>query len=56
LAIRPEYLGAIRNEAEIAIATHGWTKEAIDAMRKLDSFIKEDQRLTGIAAGEYFVS
>jgi hypothetical protein len=35
----------------LIIETEGWTKEAVDKMRKLDSFVKETQRLHGGDAG-----
>ncbi|KIJ46006.1 hypothetical protein M422DRAFT_59646 [Sphaerobolus stellatus SS14] len=50
LASRTEYIEPLRNEIETAISKHGWTKEAINDMKKLDSFLREDQRLTGAVA------
>ena len=35
----------LREEVEEIIKQEGWTKAAIDQMYKLDSFIKESQRL-----------
>ncbi|EXL39125.1 hypothetical protein FOCG_18114 [Fusarium oxysporum f. sp. radicis-lycopersici 26381] len=45
LCAHPEYIEPIRNEVETEIANHGWTLSAIANMKKLDSFIKESQRL-----------
>jgi cytochrome P450 len=45
LASSPEYLHPLREEAEEVIKRAGWTKAAVDQMPKLDSFIKESQRL-----------
>ena len=45
LALLPEYWKPLREEVEEALSPEGWTKAAVDRMRKLDSFIKESQRL-----------
>ncbi|KAF5349477.1 hypothetical protein D9756_008934 [Leucocoprinus leucothites] len=45
LAAHPEYLAEMREEAENAISAYGWTKSAMQHMRKIDSFLKESQRL-----------
>ncbi|KAL4068714.1 cytochrome P450, partial [Scleroderma yunnanense] len=47
LAKNPEYVQPLREEAEIAINEHGWTKDGIAQMRKIDSFIKEALRFEG---------
>jgi len=39
-----------------AVQTHGWTREGLDAMHKLDSFIKETQRIDTSAESEYFLN
>lgn len=52
LAIRPEYLEPLRAEIEEVVAAHGWTKEAMGRMLKLDSFMKESSRLAGISVCE----
>ncbi|KAJ2936146.1 hypothetical protein H1R20_g944, partial [Candolleomyces eurysporus] len=49
VAARPEYIKPLREEMEEIIGNHGWTKEAMGRMRKLDSFIKESSRLAGIS-------
>jgi hypothetical protein len=41
----------IREEVEAAVAEHGWTKVALNRMRKLDSFMKETQRTQGLGGG-----
>ncbi|KZS89033.1 cytochrome P450 [Sistotremastrum niveocremeum HHB9708] len=48
LAEKVEYQEPLRQEVEAAVAELGWTKEAIARCVKLDSFIKESQRLTGL--------
>ena len=40
-------------EVERIIAEEGWTKPSMTKMRKLDSFMKESQRYTGIGMREY---
>ncbi|EKM83194.1 hypothetical protein AGABI1DRAFT_104916 [Agaricus bisporus var. burnettii JB137-S8] len=45
LAVHPEYLDDLREEVEGAIREHGWSKVAIQKLRKLDSFIKESLRV-----------
>lgn len=50
LAAHPEYVEEMREEAEAMIEVHGWTKTAMQRMRKIDSFLKESQRLTGLSS------
>ncbi|RPD62649.1 cytochrome P450 [Lentinus tigrinus ALCF2SS1-7] len=49
LAATPEYMQPLRDEVEAAIATDGWTKAAMDKMWKIDSFLKESQRVNGVS-------
>jgi len=49
LATHTEYAEPMRKEVKSVIQSEGWNKESIGKMRKLDSFIKESQRL-GIGA------
>jgi hypothetical protein len=51
LAIHPEYVKPIRDEIEAIITEDGWTKPAMQRMRKVDSFLKESQRLNSLADG-----
>ncbi|KDR83206.1 hypothetical protein GALMADRAFT_239044 [Galerina marginata CBS 339.88] len=46
LAVYPEYVGPMREEAEAIIEADGWTKLAMGKMHKIDSFIKESGRLS----------
>ncbi|KIP02162.1 hypothetical protein PHLGIDRAFT_32288 [Phlebiopsis gigantea 11061_1 CR5-6] len=48
LAAAPEYLDPLRDEIEAVISEDGWTKTAIGKMWKLDSCLRESQRLNGI--------
>ena len=45
LVDNPEYVEPLRQEVEAVVAEEGWTKAGIDKMRKIDSFIRETQRL-----------
>ena len=48
LISNPEYVEALRHEVETTVAEEGWTKAAMDKMYKIDSFIRETQRLDGV--------
>ncbi|KZT50827.1 cytochrome P450 [Calocera cornea HHB12733] len=50
LAACPQYVPELRREVDEVVKTHGWTKDAINSMFKIDSFIKEAMRLTGLSA------
>jgi len=45
LAAFPEHMQPLREEVEEVTKSEGWTKAGLDRMYKLDSFIKESQRL-----------
>lgn len=45
LAAYPQYVEAMREEVEEVILSEGWTKAAMGKMRKVDSFLKESQRM-----------
>jgi Cytochrome P450 len=46
----PEYVEPLREEVDAVITEEGWTKAGIDKMHKIDSFLRETQRLGGISA------
>ncbi|KAL5492509.1 hypothetical protein ACEPAI_3956 [Sanghuangporus weigelae] len=48
LAAEPKYIVPIREEVERVINENGWSKVAMTKMWKLDSFMKESQRMNGI--------
>ena len=48
----PEYMQPLREEVESIANEQGWTKASIFNMRKLDSFLREAQRLGGFPASE----
>jgi len=45
LVDNPDYVEPLRREVEAVVAEEGWTKAGIDKMHKIDSFIRETQRL-----------
>lgn len=51
LASHPSYVSVLREEVKSVIDNEGLTKSAMGKMRKLDSFIKESQRISGVGAG-----
>jgi cytochrome P450 len=50
LLSNPKYFEPLRQEIEAAIAEEGWTKAGMDKLHKLDSVLRETQRMntTGI--------
>ncbi len=53
LATYTSYVKPLREEISSVVRTEGWTKAALDKMHKLDSFVKESQRLHGSDAGMF---
>ncbi|KIO06382.1 hypothetical protein M404DRAFT_999039 [Pisolithus tinctorius Marx 270] len=49
LAANPRHAQTLRDEVEIVVSKHGWTREALSKMRKVDSFLKETLRFGGIS-------
>ena len=45
LLAHPEYIEPLRREVDNVIREEGWTKAGVDKMHKLDSFIRETQRV-----------
>jgi cytochrome P450 len=45
LLSNPEYIEPLRHDVETAVAEEGWTKAGMDKMHKIDSFLRETQRL-----------
>ncbi|KAF9230013.1 cytochrome P450, partial [Melanogaster broomeanus] len=50
LATNPQYIQPLREEVESVVATEGWSKDALGKMYKIDSFLRESQRIEGNAA------
>ncbi len=51
LLAHPEYIEPLRQEVDALVSEGGWTKAGIDKMHKVDSFLRETQRLDGISLG-----
>jgi hypothetical protein len=49
LLAHPEYIEPLRQEVDAVITEEGWTKAAIDKMHKIDSFLRETQRIDGLS-------
>lgn len=49
LVIHPEYTEELREEIASVVGEDGWTKTALQKMRKLDSFLKESHRLNTVS-------
>ncbi|KAI0245478.1 cytochrome P450 [Lactifluus subvellereus] len=49
LLANPEYIEPLRQEIEAAVAEEGWTNVGMDKMHKIDSFLRETQRLDTLA-------
>jgi len=48
LLANPQYIEPLRQEVEAVVAEEGWTKVAMDKLHKIDSFLKETQRVDGL--------
>ncbi|GJE92694.1 cytochrome P450 [Phanerochaete sordida] len=49
LAANPQYVAPLREEVEACIARDGWSKAALQKMVKVDSFLREVQRVDGLS-------
>ena len=49
LLAHPEYIEPLHQEVDAVIREEGWTKAGIDMMHKIDSFLRETQRVDGIS-------
>jgi hypothetical protein len=48
LLAHPENIEPLRQEVDAVIREEGWTKAGVDKMHKIDSFLRETQRLDGL--------
>ncbi|KAF8887383.1 cytochrome P450 [Infundibulicybe gibba] len=48
LATRPKYMEPLRKEIDEVVAHSGWSKDSLDKMHLVDSFIRETLRLNGL--------
>jgi len=51
VAAYPDEVEQLREEITHVIRSEGWTHAAINNMPKLDSFVRETQRLSGMTTG-----
>jgi len=49
LLANPDYVEPLREEIDAVVKEEGWTKAGIDKMHRIDSFLRETQRLDGLA-------
>jgi hypothetical protein len=54
LAAHPEYLNDLQEEVTEVTRKFGWSKDGVARMIKLDSFMRESQRLNSLNSGTYF--
>ncbi|KAF9229083.1 cytochrome P450 [Gyrodon lividus] len=47
LASHPEYLEPLREEVREVTEQHGWTKNSMSTLIKMESFLRESQRISG---------
>ncbi|KAH9942848.1 cytochrome P450 [Amylocystis lapponica] len=47
LVANPEYMQPLREEVEDTLRDNGWTKDSLTKMTRLDSFMRESQRVNG---------
>lgn len=53
VAAHPETQGEIRDEVEQVLQEQGgWTRQSLGKMRKLDSILRESQRLHPVTTGK----
>lgn len=50
LAAHPQYVDELREEVESVVQEYGWSKNSLQRMRKVDSFLKEAERNNGMGA------
>lgn len=46
-----QYIEPLRDEVKSLIDEHGWNKTSISKMYKLDSFLRESIRISGVSTG-----
>ena len=55
LLSHPECIEPLREEVEAVVAEEGWTKAGMDKMYKIDSFIRETQRMDGLGISSPYI-
>lgn len=56
LATNPKFADVLREEVDEILQREGWTKQAMDEMVRVDSFIKESQRLSPLSNGSQILA
>lgn len=51
LAANTKFADVLREEVDEILQREGWTKKAMDEMVRVDSFVKESQRLSPLSNG-----
>ena len=51
LAADPQYMRPLRKEVESIVEKEGWSRAALGKMDKVDSFLKECERMEGFSGG-----
>ena len=54
LAANPEFIGPMRDEVTEIINEEGWTRKALQRMRRVDSFLRESHRCHGLGSSKTF--
>ena len=54
LARHPEWITLLREETEAVINEVGLTGASLQKLRKMDSFMRENQRMNGITSRKYY--
>ncbi|KAF8919026.1 cytochrome P450 [Mucidula mucida] len=49
-AAHPDYAAALRTEVDSIVESHGWSRTALANMHRLDSFLRESMRYTGLGS------
>lgn len=53
LAANPEFIQPLRDEVSQVIKEEGWTRNALQRMRKVDSFLRESNRCHGLGSSTF---
>ena len=53
LVAHPDVFDEVRMEAENVLEAEGWTMPAMGKLQKVDNFLRESQRFTGITVGTH---
>jgi len=54
LLAHPENIKPLHQEVDAMIREEGWTKAGVDKMHKIDSFLRETQRVDGLNLSSFY--